>query len=195
MEESPSGSLMPRLEGGDPRAAREVFDRYTERLIALARQRLPAALSPRLDPEDVVQSVYRSFFAAVRDGRYSFQHGIDLWRLLTTITLNKLFHQVKRNTRGKRSVKREAHSHPDPDPGLETRLLSGEPSPVEAVMLTEQLEQVFQQLGPRERRILELRLQGHMLEDIAQLTQRSERTVRRTLDEVKLLLEKWKTGS
>lgn len=192
MEESSSGSLMPRLQGGDPRAAQEVFDRYTERLIGLARQRLPAALGPRLDPEDVVQSVYRSFFTAVRDGRYACQGGMDLWRLLTTITLHKICHQVKRNTRDKRSVKREADHGPGPT--LEERLLSGQPSPVEAVMLAEQLEFVFQRLAPRERKMLELRLQGHTLEDVARLTQRSERTVRRTLDDIKRILHQWHIG-
>jgi DNA-directed RNA polymerase specialized sigma24 family protein len=43
-------------------------------------------------------------------------------------------------------------------------------------------------LEPLERRMLEMRLQGYNLEEIAAATQRTERTVRRALTEVKQLL-------
>ena len=78
-----------------------------DRLIALARGRLSSKLTKRVDPEDVVQSAYRSFFAGVRDGRYDPQRGGDLWRLLVVITLHKLSHQLRRNLSAKRSVDRE----------------------------------------------------------------------------------------
>src|ERR1700679_4129725 len=62
-----SGDLLARWRAGDQQAATEMFHRYANRLILLARSRLSPRLSHRVDPEDVVQSAYRSFFADTRD--------------------------------------------------------------------------------------------------------------------------------
>src|SRR5947209_20413942 len=102
-----SADLVMRWRDGDQRAAGELFERYAERLIALASSRLSARLARHVDPEDVVQSAYRSFFVGARDGRYVLGRSGDLWRLLVAITLHKLQHQVERHTAGKRSVVRE----------------------------------------------------------------------------------------
>ena len=107
MTDDRSGDLVARWCQGDQRAAAELFRRYADRLIALARSRLSGKLAGRVDPEDVVQSVYRSFFASARKGRYDLQQGGDLWRLLLTITLNKLHDLVKGNARDKRDIKRQ----------------------------------------------------------------------------------------
>ncbi len=61
-------SSLVLLEGcrlGDNFAAEALFYRYFERLKALAQKRLPSRMMRRTDPEDVVMSVYRSFFAGV----------------------------------------------------------------------------------------------------------------------------------
>ena len=58
--------LLERFRGGDDLAAAEIFDRYFQRLTALARSRLSPRLAQRTDPEDIVLSVYRSFFVDAR---------------------------------------------------------------------------------------------------------------------------------
>jgi RNA polymerase sigma factor (sigma-70 family) len=187
-----SGDLVARWREGDQQAAEELFRRYADRLIGLARSRLSAKLARRIDPEDVVQSVYRSFFTDSREGRYDLQRGGDLWRLLVAITLHKLHDQIRRNTRGKRTVEREQNLGTDEVwLGMLPHSLAHEPSPVEAVALAEELEQFISRLGPADRRVLELRLQGYTVEEIAAQTQRGERTVRRVLKENKQRLEQW----
>ncbi len=62
--------LMARLETGDEDAAVEVCDRFVHGLIALARQHLDGATLRKVDPEDVVQSAYKSFFVKFREGHY-----------------------------------------------------------------------------------------------------------------------------
>src|SRR5262245_16170685 len=94
--------LVARWRAGDQAAAAEVFERYTHRLVLLVRQHLQQKLHGRIDPEDVVQSVYRSFFAGVRADRYEVARGGDLWRLLVAMSLHKLNDQVKRHTSAKR---------------------------------------------------------------------------------------------
>src|SRR5438045_1051278 len=57
--EPPFEELMGCLRQGDADAGREVFERYARRLVGLAASRLPGALRGKLDPEDIVQSVFR----------------------------------------------------------------------------------------------------------------------------------------
>jgi RNA polymerase sigma-70 factor (ECF subfamily) len=190
--EDASINLVARWQAGDQQAANELFRRYAGRLIALARSRLSASLSRRVDAEDVVQSAYRSFFAGARDGLYDPQRGGTLWKFLVAITLHKLQDQLERHTAQKRSIKAErCFGTEDTLLGLRAEALARDPSPVEAVALVDQVEQVMRQLDPLQRQIFELRLQGHSLEEIAAQTQRCERTVRRTLERVKERLEQW----
>jgi RNA polymerase sigma-70 factor (ECF subfamily) len=191
MEKDPSAELLARWREGDRRAADELLGRYTSRLIALARRRLSAKLARRLDPEDVVQSAYRSFCVSAGDDRYRIERSGDLWRLLAAITLHKLHHQIEHHTAAKRSIKREQGF------GGESSLMridggaeGAEPSPLEAATLVEEVEHLMSELKPLDRRMVELRLQGFRLEEIALATDRSERWVRRVLSQVKERLDR-----
>ncbi len=62
------------------------------------------------------------------------------------------------------------------------------PSPEEALALADELERAFAQLDPFGRRVLELRLQGTPIEAIAEDTGRAERSVRRALARIRILL-------
>jgi RNA polymerase sigma-70 factor (ECF subfamily) len=183
-------ALVARWRTGDQNAATELFQRYAERLIGLARHNLSNRLSNRLDPEDVVQSVCRSFFAGARDGRYVLQQSGDLWRLLVTITLNKLQDKCRRHTADKRSINREQnYGSEDSLFGIQAEVLAREPSPEEATALGDMLEQVMRPFEPPQRRMIELRLQGYPLDEIAADTGHCRHTVMRVLKRVRLQLE------
>jgi RNA polymerase sigma-70 factor (ECF subfamily) len=184
--------LVARWRQGDQQAANELFRLHAPRLIALARGRLSAQLARRVEPEDVVQSAYRSFFARSQDGQYDLRQGGDLWALLVTITLHKLHNQIKRHTTAGRSIAREAtFSSEDSLLGLRAGVSAEAPSPLEAVALIDQVEEVMRGLDADQRRMLELRLQGHTIAEIAAATGLSRRTVGRFLDRVKEKLERW----
>jgi RNA polymerase sigma factor (sigma-70 family) len=186
-----SGDLLARWRQGDQQAAAEMFRRYADRLIALARSRLSPELAQRFDPEDVVQSVYRSFFAGAREGCYELQRGGDLWRLLVAITLNKIHTQVRHHSTGKRAVQCERSLGSEESLfGLEVQLLAHDPSPPEAAALTDEVDQIMRRLDPVKRRIFELRLQSYDLEEIAAQVGCSERTVRYVLAEIKQHLQR-----
>jgi len=178
--------LFEQFRGGDDRAAEVLFTRYFERLTRLARSLLSPRLARRTDPEDVILSAYRSFFVAARAGRFTLARGGDLWRLLASITRHKLLRQARHHTADRRSVDREISLNP----GEEASFLGHwqDPSPDEVVALTDELEWLFAHLDPSGRRVLELRLQGAELSAIAADTGRSERTVRRILDQIRQLM-------
>jgi RNA polymerase sigma factor (sigma-70 family) len=189
MEGDPT--LLNLYRSGDTRAADELFHRYVNRLVALARSRLSRKLARRLDPEDIVQSAYRSFFVGAREGKYTLTRGSELWGLLAAITLNKLHRQIERNTAGKRAISLE-HSFGSSSSSqylLTAEAIAREPSPSEAMAGADELEQLMNGVDDLHRRMLELRLQGHTMDEIATETGRSERTVRRVIEKVKARLQ------
>jgi RNA polymerase sigma-70 factor (ECF subfamily) len=190
MADEASADLVARWRNGDQDAAHELFQRYANRLIGLARSRISAKLAPRIDPEDVVQSAYRSFFIDTRDGRFDVKNGGDLWQLLVTITLHKLQRQVQRFTAQKRAVGREQNfGSEDSLHGIQAEVLRDDPSPVDAVALVDEVEALMRRLDPEQRRYLELRLKGCKLDEIAAELGCTERTVRRNLEQIKQQLE------
>ncbi|OAI53138.1 hypothetical protein AYO44_16270 [Planctomycetaceae bacterium SCGC AG-212-F19] len=186
------GDLLASWQGGDQQAATELFQRYAGRLVALVRNRLSPRLARRIDPEDVVQSAYRCFFAEARDCTLVVNAGQDLWQLLATFTLHKLQRQVQWHSAQKRALAREHHfGSEDTLFRLQPHLAAPEPSPAEAVALVADMEQLLEQLDASERLILELRLDGCKLTEIAARAGCTERTVRRILDRIRQQLGHW----
>ena len=65
-------SFVKSLRDGDPTVTKEVFDQYVDRLVAMARKRISLRLAGRIDPEDIVQSVFRTFFHRAKQGQFQF---------------------------------------------------------------------------------------------------------------------------
>lgn len=182
--------LIERFRRGDEEAARALFEQHGSRLVALVRGRMSARLGRRIDAEDVVQSAFRSFFGHVQQGQYTFEQRGDLWRLLVVIGLNKLRRNIEFHSAGKRGFQREAHLGPQSDTMAEQfEPVAASPPPDAELAVLEEIEQLSEGLDEVQRRVLELRLQGYQLEEIAADVARSERTVRRVMDKIRLRLE------
>src|SRR5262245_30004240 len=61
--------LIERLKAEDPRAAEQIWRRYFERLLPMARSRLRGRANPAADEEDVLVSVFDRFFRATKEDR------------------------------------------------------------------------------------------------------------------------------
>jgi RNA polymerase sigma-70 factor, ECF subfamily len=181
---SPSESFVELLGGlrsASPEAAEEVFRRYGQRLIALARTRLNGALRRKLDPEDVLQSVYQSFFQRQKDGDLDLRSWDGLWALLVLMTVRKCCRQAEHYHAARRDHRREVAVSSSPsDSGFE--IAGREPTPEEAAQLADTVEDLLRGLEQRDRRIVSLRLQGYSVSEISDEMRRTQRTVRRILD-------------
>ena len=113
---------------GDQDAARQIVERYFDRLLVLARRRISQRLASRVDPEDIVQSVFRTFFVRLKDGQFVFEDEDDLCKLLMRITLHKTLRQVAFHKAAKRDPNLETNQGDDHREQLLT-LLDREPSP------------------------------------------------------------------
>jgi len=182
-------NLLQRWRDGDETAATEIFERYVNRLCALARTRLSNRMQRRVEAEDVVQSAYRSFFRRAGE-HYTLEKQGDLWRLLAAITVNKVRGQVEFHTAKKRGVYSEESLGVDQSViRVPPEFVSEEPKPDDAAVMVEELSNVLQDLDATQRSIIELSMQNLSVEQIANEIQRSERTVRRTIQQVREELE------
>ncbi|AMV29502.1 ECF sigma factor [Gemmata sp. SH-PL17] len=185
--------LMGRLRSGEDAAAREVFVRFASRLAGLARSHLDAKLAVKVDPEDVVQSAYKSFFLRQRDGHLDVGTWDGLWGVLTMITLRKCADRAAYYRAEKRNVGRETAGTGagDSAPAFVDLALDREPLPDEAAALAETVDALFRAIeDPDERAILELSLQGHTATEISEQLGRAERSVRRLRERVRKRLER-----
>jgi RNA polymerase sigma-70 factor (ECF subfamily) len=174
-------SLLRRLRGGDQDAATQLYFRYAHRILALAKKNRSPDLASRGDAEDIVQSVFRIFFRRATHGHYDVPAGEDLWKLLLVIALNRLraervFHRAaKRDVRlttGGAALEHSPAGRGKADDSASTCL---------QVVLQEALDR----LTPQHRTIVELRIEGYEVAEIARRTERSKRTVERVLQEAR----------
>jgi RNA polymerase sigma-70 factor (ECF subfamily) len=143
----------------------------------------------RVEAEDVVQSAYRSFFRRAGD-HYVLEKEGDLWRLLAAITINKVRGQVEYHTAKKRGVYLEESMKADQSViRVRPEMISEEPKPDDAAVMVEELAALLGSLDETQRTIIELSMQNRSVEQIAEQIQRSERTVRRTIQQVREDLE------
>ena len=172
-------SLMRRLAAGSESAANRLYARYVARLRGLARARLSADVTPRVDPEDIVQSVFRRFFHAARRGNYDAPAATDLWDLLLVITLNKIRSEETYQRAAKRDVRRTTAG------GAESNLLEqvADRDETAATVLQMDVEEALGRLPAASRQVVELRMEEHGVAEIARHTGRSKRTVERILQE------------
>jgi RNA polymerase sigma-70 factor (ECF subfamily) len=183
--------MLLRLERGENDAAAQVFQRFAARLVALAGGRLNQRLLQKVDPEDVVQSAFRSFFCGQRAGKFKTGDWGGLWGLLVTITLRKCGRRAEEFYAARRDVRREGQVWVDESGSrVEFEIAAPDPSPSEAAALAELLEQVAEGLDVRAQEIFALRLEGYTVPEISARIGRTERTVHRILGRVRKQLER-----
>jgi RNA polymerase sigma-70 factor (ECF subfamily) len=180
---------LTRLRAGDERAAAQVFERFAERLIGLARSRIDGALRAKVDPEDVLQSAFKSFFGRV-DRSFELDSWNSLWGLPARITLNKCGHRVRYFRTAQRDVHREvAAGHFNDETTRDWEALAREPTPPEAAVLAETVEGMLRSLEERDRQVFVLGLQGYTAAEMGAQLQCSDRTVFRALKYIRAELQ------
>jgi RNA polymerase sigma-70 factor, ECF subfamily len=170
-------------------ARRALFQHFSQRLIGLARCHLDARLKNKVDPEDVVQSAYKSFFLRYGDQTLATQGSDALWSLLTLITLRKCADRARYYQADCRDVNQEVRAAVGSEPEFWREAVSREPTPEHAVVLAETVEKVLREVGADERLVVELSLQGYSTQEISEQLSRAERSVRRLRERVRKYLE------
>lgn len=177
--EASDRSLLVRFRRGEQDAATALYMRYARRLASLARKQTSVELATRFDPEDVVQSVFRTFFRRASQGLYDVPAGEELWRLFLVISLHKIRELAAFHRAAKRDVATTTGSA-----DLE-RSLKYEVGRDDTALgaLQQVIDELLGELPATQKQIVELRIAGHDVDSIVQQTQRAKRTVERTLQQ------------
>ena len=193
METYPSlAALFRQWSDGDEAAAEKLFAQYSQRLAALAERNLSRRLAARVDGEDVVQSVFRTFFTRGARGDFHINNSAEIWQLLVSITLAKTRDQARRHTAERRNAGNEAVNGSRADWVHEA--ISSEPGPEDAAILVDQIEAVLKGFPPIFGEILGLRMEGVSRTDIAERLGVSRQTVHRALKRMQERMHRLETG-
>jgi RNA polymerase sigma factor (sigma-70 family) len=160
-----------------------IYGRYARRLHDLVRAQCSVALARRVEVEDIVQSVFGSFFRKAGRGYYEVPAGEELWKLFLVIALNKVrakgaFHRAAKRdvrvTRGGNALEELA----------DAALKAGEAESFLRLVIRDALDQ----MPPQSKEIILLRIEGFEIAEIAEKTGRARRTVERILQTARVQL-------
>lgn len=179
-----------QLRGGDPSAARNLWEAYFHRLVGLARARLRTLPRRAADEEDVALSAFDSFCRGVERGRFPrLDDRDDLWRVLLLVTERKAIDLLEHEGRVKRDRRR---LHADGDEPL-AACASREPDPAFAAEVADACRRLLAALADEKLRAIALhKLEGFTNEEIATKTRCSLATVERRL---RLIRREWEERS
>jgi DNA-directed RNA polymerase specialized sigma24 family protein len=188
--------MIHRLKDGDESAVDQLWELYFDRLVGMARNRLNGQPRRVADEEDVTVSVFKSLWhGAVRGQFPQLTNRDDLWRLLLTITKQKVVDEIRRNKALKRgggevrgnsifAIVGESNGSAGFD-----RVVGDGPDPEFVAVLDEQLSKLMGRLRDDSLRSVAVwRMEGESNAEIAAKLGLGERSVERKLQ---LIRERW----
>jgi len=181
---SSEGSVTRWLDAlldGNPTAAQQLWERYFQRLVGLARQKLRNTPKRVADEEDVALSAFDSFCRNAEKGRFPelLDRG-SLWRLLMVITARKAAHLLRDQGRQKRGG--DSTPVDDSENSCLDWVLSREPDPEFAAEVAEECQRLLRKLGSADLETVALRrMEGYTVDEIAVQLDCAPRSVQRRL--------------
>ncbi len=176
--------LLDHFRSGDAASATAIYDRYAERLRGVIRRRCSRALAACVEPDDLLQSAFGSFFRRVADRATDGTHPDRLWGLLLLISVHKIRDAADYHYAAKRDARRLAQTALDTGPlaaaAIDETVLSE---------LSDLVTHLVAQLPAPDDQMVRLRVQGYEVAEISNRTGRSKRTVERVLQGFRKSLE------
>ncbi len=173
-------TLVVRVREGDELAATELYERYAARVFGLVRSQMAEQLRAQVEPEDIVQSIFKSIFRGMNSGSYNAPQAGTLWQLIAVIAIHKVRRNATRRTAAKRDSRRTESLDQREQSAARDRM---SPEEIEAA-----IQEAIEGLRPTEQEVVLLRIQGYTVEEIAERAGRSRRTVERQLQRARELL-------
>jgi RNA polymerase sigma-70 factor, ECF subfamily len=190
-DESSDRSLLRGFRHGHADAPTQLYLRYAKRLQALVAKKTSPELGRRVDPEDIVQTVFRTFFRRVAEGSYDVPDGEEIWKLLLVIALNKIRSAGVHHKAAKRDSRRTRSGEAN-ELAIQTAAAQDETA---LAVLKMVVDDVLEDLPESHRQIIELRIDGHEVAGISRDVGRSKRSVERVLQEFRRRMAELIDGS
>jgi RNA polymerase sigma-70 factor (ECF subfamily) len=144
----------------------------------LARKQKSPELARRVDDDDIVQSVFGSFFRKVKLGVYNAPAGEELWHLFMVLTLNKVRSKGVYHRAAKRDVRVTSGAE-----GIDRSATVLATDSQACDLLRMAIDEALERLPKEHEQVIRLRMEGHEVGEIARAVVRSKRSVERILQE------------
>jgi RNA polymerase sigma factor (sigma-70 family) len=207
LDEEPSASressdvtgIIQRVRTGDEAAAQELWNRYSEQIVEVARRSLKDSSRRVQDEEDVAVIAFKSLLAGMTAGRFpELDHRDQLWRLLVVITTRKAAAVIEKDHRQKRGggdVRGDSAVMSRENEGSVLggfdQLESEKVQPDIATVMADQTQQLLASLPDETaQRIAALKIEGFTHQEIADKLDINTRTVERRLKQIRELWQK-----
>ncbi len=178
--------LIGRMRSGDEHAAQRIWDRYSPRLAALAKKRLPAWHDCMVSGDDVANNAMCSVIMGLRNGQFpELQDRDDLWGILACITVRKAINEAKNANREKRR----------PDGAivpLDENILASDLAPDVGLAAAEEFDRLIDCLRKKDPLLATIALwkfEGYTIREIAKRVGCSSRRIARKLDLIRMIWE------
>ncbi len=167
------------LRDGNGVAAARLWKFLEPRLLRLGRKRLRSTPKTYYDEDDLAQSAFHALCSAIQNGRYEdLADREEVWKLISTIALNKLRKRVVSEATKRRGGEMQRN---DFDSALNSQ--SDELCPRQKLLMEEECERLLELLRRDEiKQVALLRVEGYTNEEIANALNCTRRTVQRRLD-------------
>lgn len=180
--QSSDKSLIALVKTGDEEAATAIYERYAKRIHGLVSSQMSERLSAQVQPEDIVQSVFKSIFRGVSSGGYDVPKGGELWQLIAVVAIHKVRKNASRGNALRRDSRRTQSIEPSDDLDFFDR---STPEQFEVA-----IREATESLKPAERSVVIYRVQGYSVEEISEKLDRSRRGIERLLQSAREKLAK-----
>ncbi len=175
--------LIEGIRNGDELACQRFWDEYGPMIEKVAERNISSGVRRRVGSESIMLSACRTFFRRAQKGEFDLPDAESLLGLLCAITVNKVRMKVRYHRRKIRNVDAEEHPQRMPD------VPQSEWTQEDEMEFEDQFQNLVAGFDEKERRVVELRLQEHTNDEIAQQLNCSERTVRRMMKRIQARLE------
>lgn len=171
------------VKTGDSVAANQIWQHYFDRLTRLVRARINGQNRAVSDEEDIVLSVFESFYAAAENGRFpDLSDRDDLWQLLLRMSARKVVDKRRHDQRQRRGGEAEVQSLDQKGDDDAIVAIGDEPSPEMVLMMQESVEEFFSHLGVGQlRELAGAKLEGYSNAELSKRFGCSERTIERRM--------------
>jgi RNA polymerase sigma-70 factor (ECF subfamily) len=169
MPESPEefDTLMKKVRLGDRKALARLLRCYENEVHQAARCMLGRALRSYLDPADLVQSVHRTLLLGLQQNRFEISSPRKLVALAVTLARNKAARAARRVQCQQRHTAALAETAAADAAGTTGTTARGDPARI--AEYNDIVDSVCSHLDDTDRRLVQLRLQGHSTAEAARV--------------------------
>jgi RNA polymerase sigma-70 factor, ECF subfamily len=177
-------------------AARIIWERFAPRLTQLVRRHLDHRIFRREDEQDILQSMFASFYQGQYLGKTTPASRKELWKLLVRITMCKVVNTAHRHLADRRDIRRERSERPcDPEKShfvdwMRDHVDRAQPTAQDRVAVVEEVERLLHLLPEELRQIVLWKLEGFTNAEISPMIGKTVRSVELKLQLIRKILVK-----